>query len=276
VTSPAARGSDGLYTHPVTGEKFPSYSSVASMLDKPALKYWAANRVADAVAYHPRGLYLEMARLLFQAKENGEELDPQDAYYHALRGAPWRERDEKADLGTAVHAAIERYQVDELPGIYPEKIAPYMVQFEGFLRDHKPRIIANEVTVYNRTVGYAGTLDILAAMPVPDILDAGQRSEQLAIVDIKTGKDVYPDSAIQQNAYANGEVWFDTWQQKDVDMPKIEAAYILHVRPTFYSLIPVTLSQANFDVFCNLRDIWEWDRNHKASALGKKTTVKVK
>lgn len=266
MTQPANRDSSGTYRHPQTGEEFPSYSSIAGMLNKPGLLYWAANRVAHAAVWDPHGVSHRAAQLHIEAFDSGKAVPLEECFYHALRGAPWRERDEKADLGTAVHAAIERYQQEDLPGIYPASVAPYMVQFEGFLRNHKPHIVANEVTIYNRTIGYAGTLDILANLNIPGTHGPGQ----LAIIDIKTGKNVYPDAAIQQNAYANGEVFYDEWERKDIDMPEVEAAYVLHIQSTHYKLIPVTLSQTNFDVFCALRQVWDWDRNGaKNAALGK-------
>lgn len=260
MTQPAARGDDGIYRHPETGEEFPSYSSIAGMKAKPAIAYWAANRVAHAAVYDPGEISRQQSKLLFEAFENDGDLDLREAKYHALRGYPWRERDTAADLGNEVHAAIERYQQDDLPGVYTDEVEPFMRQFERFLGDYKPHIFANEVTVFNRTINYAGTLDILATLP-------GDKG--ICIIDIKSGKSVYEDAAIQQNAYANGEVYWDSWEHKDISLPPIDKAYILHVRPKSYKLIPVTLSQENFDVFVNLREVWAWEKTHKKTALGK-------
>jgi hypothetical protein len=102
-------------------------------------------------------------------------------------------RDEKGEEGKAVHKAGERYaKAGEIPNLrdYPEDVRPKIKALANFLLDFKPEILKSEERVASLTYRYAGTFDWLIRIP-----DMGE-----GIVDLKTGKRVYPDSQFPQLA----------------------------------------------------------------------------
>ncbi len=66
--------------------------------------------------------------------------------------------------------------------------------YEDWLRLHNVRVLLSERQCWNLSVGYAGTMDLLA----------DTRLGRFAI-DIKSGKGVYSEHALQIEAYARAE-----------------------------------------------------------------------
>src|SRR6266568_649913 len=81
------------YVWPNTGERFPSVTTILSVIDKPALKRWAAKMTAE---YAVSNLHI------------WDQLDDAAAV-DLLKGAPFRYTEKRSDLGTAVHEAVDRY-----------------------------------------------------------------------------------------------------------------------------------------------------------------------
>ena len=153
-----------------------------------------------------------------------------------------RTRDTAADAGTAAHNMIEQYI---LTGLW-EKNENEMAQasFDNFLEFEKqlePKWEASELTVYNPTAKYAGTLDFIADIPA--------LGEGLTLGDIKTGKGVYPEVALQLAAYRFAEFAETAHGNDKVDMPKTERAVVLHLRPDSWELVPVQADEAAFEMF---------------------------
>ncbi len=115
-------------------------------------------------------------------------------------------RDEKADLGKQVHALMERYLTEKLLG--PMKVhnipqelvitGEAVKRFNHFLtweKAHKVELVPgyepSEHTVHSEILLVAGTLDLHL------IIDDVEK-----IVDLKTGKNIYRDGAIQDTMYA--------------------------------------------------------------------------
>jgi hypothetical protein len=101
---------------------------------------------------------------------------------------------------------------------------------EQFLREHKPEPIGVEVTVYSPLMGYAGTCDLPCRI-----------GELTWLLDWKTSKGVYGETALQLAAYAlaeraiiDGEDMWALWMEKD---PRLG---VVHLTPTGYTLWRVT------------------------------------
>lgn len=173
-------------------------SAINAGLAKPFLTNWAAKVVAElAVEDHDI-----VARML--AKD-----DEQGAISH-LKGAPYRTRQAAADRGTLVHAALESYiegkrlTEDELKdqlkeaGV-PTKLWKSTINMYGglidFMFDEEPEIFHSEQTVYSRKYHYAGTADGIGLVRI-----GGTR--QPAVIDVKTSKAIYDETALQLTAYA--------------------------------------------------------------------------
>lgn len=230
------------YTHPVTGEQVPSVTTVIGIIDKPALPRWAAKAAAEYAA---------------KAWDTLTALDP-DERVTLIKGAPWKESGKAADLGTAVHDAIDRWCRDEPSGDWAPGVEPFMEQFALFLADRDPQFTHNEVTVWNRTHGYAGTLDFIATI-----------NGLVTLGDVKSGKGVYPEVALQLTALAQAE-FILTDDGEELPMPAVDILAALHLRPRSWSLIPVTSTEASWQAFLAAKRVSEWSWDTAPTVLGPK------
>lgn len=228
------------YVHPVTGERVPSVTTVIRAIDKPALPRWAAKAAAE---YAVKGWDL---------------LAPLDAAERVtlIKGAPWRQSEKAADLGTAVHDAVDAWCTDRPMPTWADGVAPFMDQFADFLTERSPEFVHNEVTVWNRTEGYAGTLDFIARI-----------NGVLTLGDTKTGKGVYPEAALQLEALRRGEVIVHP-DGTEEPMPAVDQLAVLHLRPRSWALIPVTSAEASWDAFRSALTITRWLKETAPTVLG--------
>lgn len=213
-------------------ETFWSVTTVLGALSKPAIPAWAARTVAEYVADN----YALLGQIL--------EDDPKAAI-DLMKGSPWRARDTAATLGTTVHEAVENYVMGQqhLPDTVTDR---HILQLEAFLEAFKPQIIEAECTVFNRTYNYAGTLDLLLEL-----------NDETWIIDVKTGKGVYPEYAMQVAGYANAE-FIGRSDGVESRLPTITRAGILHLRPMSYKLIPCELSERVFKSFLYCRELFRF------------------
>src|SRR6266498_1982867 len=173
-------GGARYYTWPATNERFPSVTTILSVIDKSALKYWAAKGVAE-YAVDNVNTWTQLDR---------------PAAVDLLKRAPFRYTEKRIDLGTAVHEACEAYMKGEATTEWPPDIQKYMENFVNFLQEWKPTFQASEITVYSRQHKYAGTFDLLMWF-----------GNELVLLDIKTGANgPWPEAALQLTAYARPEL----------------------------------------------------------------------
>lgn len=245
MTAPALATSTDrgrIYTHPVSGEQVPSVTTCIDMLNKPAIPRWAAKAAAEYAVKSWDTLAALGA----------------DERTTLIKGAPWRQSEKAANLGTAVHDAVDHWCRNEPMPTWADGVAPFMEQFVLFLEAFNPQFTRNEVTVWNRTEGYAGTFDWLAHI-----------GGRLTLGDTKTGRNVYPEVALQLAALANAEFIIDE-DGYETPMPKVDALAVLHLRPRSWSLIPVERSDGSWRAFLATRQMWAWSHEVAPSALGAK------
>ena len=175
-----------LYTHPTTGAQYPSVTTVLGVVGKgDALKHWAAG---------------EVAKYAVKMKDTWLALDDQAAV-DLLKREPLRSLDRAASRGTDVHAIAEAYARTGTLPVWADEIGGYVEALRAFFADHQPTPVFIEQTVFNNTVGYAGSFDMICRMP--------QFGDDLVILDYKTSKAIYPEVAAQLAAYAFGEEMLD-------------------------------------------------------------------
>ena len=148
-----------------------------------ALKYWAANTVADFA--------LDNFDTIAQLKR--------DEAYQLLKTAPDRDRDRMARRGTEVHG----YAAQIIAGVevdVPDDLVGHVDSYLKFLGDFDVQPILVEAVVGNRTHKWMGTLDLIA-----DFNDGLRR-----LFDIKTARSgIFPTTALQLAAYRNAEFYLD-------------------------------------------------------------------
>lgn len=125
-----------------------------------------------------------------------------------LRKAATEERDRRAAIGSAVHDAIaDGLAPDSIPDVIEAEkdgkpvvvdgleVRSRLAQFLDWKRVSGVRVLAAEAQVFNLTVGYAGSLDLIGEFP------SGRR----ALIDTKTGNSVLAEHVLQVVGYRGAE-----------------------------------------------------------------------
>lgn len=195
-------------------------------LPKPALPRWAANTVAEYVADNPDAI---------------DQLRKMGRYpmVNALKGVPWEQRDQAAAKGTEVHRFGEQV-IHGTEVEVPQHLAGHVEGYVRFLDTWKVEPILVERMVANREHWYAGTFDLIA-----DI--AGT----VWLLDLKTSKGIYGETALQCAAYRNAEFWQDD-EGLEQPLPEVERVGALHVREDGTDLLPLDSSDTPFRVFLHV------------------------
>lgn len=209
---------------------------------KPALVPWAAKCVAE-YAVEQRARIVEV----FDAVPDGDLVteealaDLRRDLMRDLKGAHRRAASKAAAKGTEVHAVAERLVAGHAVEV-PEHIADHARHYVEFLERFDPEPVLVETVVYNLPLGYAGTLDLIADM-------CGERW----ILDVKTGRSVWPEVAWQLAAYAGASHYLDADGEPHPMIP-VDRAGVIHVTESGWSLIPVRIDA---DVLDGMRAVLE-------------------
>jgi hypothetical protein len=248
------------YIHPVTGDLLISVTTVLGATENkaPYLTPWSARLAAEFAVDN-------LAMLLALVKEEGAE-----AAVDLVKDQAKQLRDRKADAGKYVHNVAESLTLwaaspdgtgqdialPELPehligADYDdeplEDVVDWMIRgFTNFVAAFNPQFEATEMTVYNRDLGIAGTLDMIIVLYgyslTPDgKLIAAPGNRLVLCVDIKTGK---LGITVQEQLAAYRRMAEALMPQGEiVPMPATDAGAVLHLRPEHrdgYRLIPVS------------------------------------
>ena len=219
MTAPAlaSTASQGHRIYTWAGREFPSVTAILKGgVPAPFLPAWAAKAAAEYAIAN-----LDRLRLL-----------PAGQAVREVKRAPWQQRDQAAELGTAVHAAIEADAAGRPRPELPDQAGPLLAAYERFTADHRPAWLASEATVFSRRYGYAGTLDAIAAL-------AGRPG--LVLLDVKTGRGVYPEAALQLAAYAHAD-FAGQLDGTETPLPEVEGGAVLHLRPVGRAVLEAFLA----------------------------------
>jgi len=271
----------------VTPEKddlrFYSVTTLIGALDKPALLYWAAEEAAKAAV----GVRTSLSR---RVKEEGE-----DAVVKWLRDARFRPQKGKrsaSELGTAVHDACEQYALTGVRPDVDEEVRPFLDRFDAWAQIWQPKYIAAEAAVYNKTYGYAGTLDAIAEIDGQTVILDYKSSRKSVGSDDKPTKP-YPEAALQLSAYRYAEL-LATWRARRFEkyrrryyllntdeeelgakMPKLDGAVVLHLTPEHAELYPVKADEEVFEKFLYCIEVFDWQQTLAKQVIGQPLTRKV-
>lgn len=234
----AAQRTDGLtrrtnhgqsHGYKLDGRKVTGATTLISAgLPKPALVQWAANEVAKLAA--------EKRKVL-------PDLEPEEIY-DLLRMAHRRTNTKAATRGTTIHRWAERLQAGETftvgdgPGELPEEIADVVESCAAFLDEHRVEPVLTEFTVGSRKHRYMGTGDLVA-----DTSTMGR-----ALLDYKTSKNIYGDTALQLAAYRYAEFYLDELDEEQ-PMLEVERCGIVWLRSDGYDVAPVEAGPRQFRQF---------------------------
>ncbi|MFF3511585.1 hypothetical protein [Streptomyces sp. NPDC002573] len=262
--------SQGWYRVPGTDIKLRRVTTILSQgFPKPQLVFWAANlTAADAFATLPK---LVAASLRPEDKEEA---------YDWLRKGHIRKKDERGEIGGAVHDVIEAKVLGApIPESFlsDEEIAPFIDHFLRFVSEWEIEFEASEMTVGNFADGWAGKLDYLfRSRLIARLLKVPPQT--LFIGDTKTGgeldeKGVYPEAGAQMSAYRRAEVaWLRDGTQ--IPMPKVhDVGIVLHLRPEGYRPMPLKCGDEVYEVFRHVQQVAEFQRVLAKSVVGEALTL---
>ncbi len=253
------RDADGYY-HMPDGRKLLSVTNIISLgIPKPNLVHWAAWEVATcAMDWLPK---------LVRAR--GDEARTNARNW--LQKAAERKRDTAADMGCAIHDACEAHILNK-PWPQPTTDQqPFIDAFARFCERWAPRWEASEMVVANFTDGWCGKADAWFWVTLPDVGSV----PVLTLCDWKTGKNCYPEVALQLSAYARAEVAF-LRDGTQITPPKVDRAVVVHLRPAKYPktggyrVRPVDISDATYASFRHAQATAEhWVKGRSEDVLGK-------
>jgi hypothetical protein len=307
---PAVEGTDripkrsqGFYRDPANGEKYRSVTTILNQgVPKEALVFWAGDCVAESALDNVPALVRAIRR----------PADRADMFDY-LRRAHTRKKDERADVGSAVHTIIEsRILGTPLPGDLANdpEMAPFLRHFLRFVEEWDVTFEASEMVVADPDELYAGTLDylvrsrlIVASLIAQGLLPADADLDTCLMGDTKTGgeicvgngrcieirpsvfaksgcpgdlhtvKGVYPEAGLQMSAYRAAST---AWLRNGdkVAMPATHpVGIVLHLRPEGYLVHPALCDERVFDHFRYARRVADWTSETSKTVLGQALTV---
>lgn len=150
------------------GKYYPSVTQILTVIDKPSLRWWFGKEVYQAVALNP-------------------DMNEQQAL-----AEPYKQSETAKSRGTAVHDIVEAYEnTGRVVGI-EGPFKGYAQAFDSWVKSNNVIVVEHERSVYSEKYRYAGTLDLLVKF---------NKEEKPTLIDIKTGKDIYPEAHLQVSAY---------------------------------------------------------------------------
>lgn len=233
----------GLRYYRWQGRDLPSVTSIRRMAGMPhGLHQWALGKVIDHVIGYAPDIALRAAG----------DLGAVALLRRELRAAATAERDLAAALGTAVHdAAATGADIDAVD----EQLRPRLRQYRHWLEVSGAEILATEFQTWNLTLGYAGTADLLVRL----------RDGSVWLIDLKTGKGVYPEYTLQTIAYLRAEfVGADDAVDEETTalLAVAKGMAVLHLSDTGWEFIRLREDAATWDAFVGLLRFATWMAEH--------------
>ena len=237
------------------GDPVERFLSVTNVLDKamskPALMPWSNKLVAEkawqCVEYVLKNGKLPPAPKL-QRKVKGQPVMKEVDHPTYWKAEANKVKDASAARGTLIHDWAEQWVL----GAEPDPPEGLELECMGIIKAFDRYEITAEVaecTVFNRAHKYAGTADLIATV--------GAYGGARMLLDYKTGKNAWPETALQLAAYRFGE-FIGLPDGSEVPVPETQGGGVLHVDFGTTTLIPYACGFAQFEVFTNAVKVATW------------------
>lgn len=266
-----------FYTHPITGDRLMSVTTVLSATSgKPWLPGWSARITAEyavdnlhtiADLAHEQGRDAAVEHVKDEAKRLRQRKADAGKYVHDVQEALilWAASPDRTGSDIAL-PALPEHLVGALYDDEPlEDVVEFMVDgFVQFVTDWDPLFEAAEMTVFNPVLRVAGTLDMIVhlrdvTLATNGRIIAAQGNVLRLCVDTKTGK--YLDATIPEQLASYRRMREALLPMGQVvPMPETDAGAVLHLRPEHvdgYRLIPISMAE----------DAHAWNRFRRAVEL---------
>lgn len=168
----------------INGDKVPSVTTVLGVIDKSGpLVGWAVRETCDYIEKKVDTEYIPFAQVIAMARKEATRI-----------------RDEAGDVGIDVHHAIQTWVKlktmngadDYDPGFTEPRRKKAWEAFLAWAKKVNLRPIRTEQTVFNPTHMYAGTLDLVAVITLPEWAEKKGKKSRMFVIDVKTSKAYYP------------------------------------------------------------------------------------
>lgn len=239
------------------GLRLPSVTTILQAAPaKPALINWAARTERDMVIRSSADLYedLPVQKMNRAAYVNTLESRIGKTKAHA------KELAKASEIGAQAHARIEwilRKELKQAVGPEPilsDKALWAVMAWEDWRRTANLAPIAIEQAIWSVRHGFAGTLDLLCELDLPD----GGRGK--VVVDWKSSKGIWPEMALQNAAYVEAVIEMGHAPPHThgliVRLPKIESDPAFEVK--WY--LPQDRKR-HFDAFLACLAVWRWQES---------------
>lgn len=231
---------------------WPGATTVTDVLDKPALVTWKRKQVALAALEHAERLVID--------REAGNA-EAAVAFLMATRNTG----DDGRNRGSRIHTAIEGILRHKSPVVSPED----MSAAEGARSwlnqqalEHGLRSLEIESYVINPTLGYGGTVDLIAEI-----------DGEVWLLDWKSGASVawpngrvYDEMRLQLAAYAHGEFVARPADPTRYPMPAITRYGIVHVTDSGTRLYDAEVSEDDWIAFRAALYLHQWRKPWRVAA----------
>lgn len=225
------------------GERFISVTNVLDVSgSKPALLPWGVKLTAEAAretVNHVLRFGKEPPAPEVDRIRKGQKVKVKVDWDTYWKGRHKAVKEESADRGTLIHDWTERWVLGQEPDP-PQGLEQECMGIMRAFDKYEIEPIAAECTVYNRTYRYAGTGDLFARV--------GAWGGAVAMLDYKSGKSAWPETALQLAAYRNGE-FIGVPGEPEQPVPETQAGGVLHVDFGTTHLIPYRCGPVEFEAF---------------------------
>jgi hypothetical protein len=222
---------------------WPGVTTITKVLDAPALTNWKMTEVAKAAVENAERLIVDRA---------AGKTDAAVKYLTTLSTTAM-------DRGTRIHASIESILRREPAAIDPRDeaaVAGARAWLNQQATEHGLRPLVVEAFLIHETMGYGGTLDLIAEI-----------DGEVWLLDWKTGKsvawpsgEVYRDHRLQLTAYEHAEFIAKVGDPERYPIPAITRHGIVHVTDGGTRLYPAPVTDRDWIAFRACLNLHQWSK----------------
>lgn len=225
----------------IDGVKVDGVTTILNALPK-SLTQWAADAGAN------------------YAVENWADLTdlPMTKRLDSIRYAHRDIKNAAALRGTEIHSLGERLYGGLPIEVPPEHKGP-VEAYAKFLDAWDITPIASETPVVNLQYRYGGTADLWATI--------GVRDNVRALIDLKTGNNMYESTVLQLTGYRNADLWqpakgdAKARQASEEPLPPVDETWVAHILPDTVRMRPVR-TEGQFRAFLYVQQVHRWLEAH--------------
>lgn len=218
------------HSYKLDGVKIPGVTTILNALPK-QLTRWAAEQSANYALDH----WDELATL-----------PPSDRHKRIM----WAHRETvkaAALRGTKIHALGDKLAHGE-PVEVPDEHRAAVEGYARFLDEWQIEAVATECPVGHTRYRYAGTADLVGIVGRID-------SSALMFLDLKSGRGVYDEAALQVAAYRHADLWQPDGPETEAPMPETAEGFVVHIGPDATRLLPVDSDADMFRGFLYVAEV---------------------